>query len=83
MVGYILVVPSSLFVRAGQDGFYRLPNVPAGKHRLVAWAPNARPVVSEVEVADDEVVTSELEIKKGRELPHTNKDGLPYGSYQD
>jgi len=83
MVGFILVVPSSLYARAGQDGFYRLPNVPSGKHRLVAWAPNAKPVVSEVEVADDQVVTSELEIKKGRALPHTNKDGMPYGSYQD
>jgi plastocyanin len=83
MVGYILVVPSSLYARAGQDGFYRLPNVPPGRHRLVAWAPNAKPVVSDVDVVDDEVVTSELEIKRGRELPHTNKDGLAYGSYQD
>ncbi|HMG11616.1 MAG TPA: hypothetical protein VK571_00440, partial [Gemmatimonadaceae bacterium] len=83
MVGYVLVVPSSLFVRAGQDGFYRLPNVPSGKHRIVAWAPNAKPVVSEVQVADDEVVTAELEIKRGRALPHTNKDGLAYGSYKN
>jgi plastocyanin len=83
MVGYILVVPSSLYVRAGQDGFYRLPNVPSGKHRLVAWAPNAKPVVSEVDVADDEVVTIELDIKQGRALPHTNKDGMAYGSYKD
>jgi plastocyanin len=83
MVGYILVVPSSLYVRAGADGFYRLPNVPSGKHRIVAWAPNAKPVVSEVEVPDDEVVTVELEVKKGRALPHTNKDNMPYGSYKD
>jgi plastocyanin len=83
MVGHILVVPSNLYVRAGQDGFYRLPNVPSGKHRLVAWAPNAKPVVKEVDVADEEVVTVELEVKKGRSIPHTNKDGMPYGSYKD
>src|SRR5262245_50132606 len=83
MTGYILVVQSSLYVRAGQDGFFRLPNVPTGKHRLVAWAPNAKPVVSEVVVADDRVVTSELEVKPLPVEPHTNKDGLPYGSYKD
>jgi len=38
MVGHILVVPSSLYTRAGADGFYRLVNIPAGKHRIVAWA---------------------------------------------
>jgi len=32
MVGYILVVPSKLYVHVGQDGFYRLPNIPTG-HR--------------------------------------------------
>src|SRR5262249_21883011 len=58
MAGYILVVPSNLYVRVGQDGFFRLPNVPSGKHRLVAWAPNAKPVVRNVDVADDGVVTS-------------------------
>jgi plastocyanin len=83
MTAYILVVPGNLFVRAGQDGFYRLPNVPAGRHRLVAWAPNSKPVVKEVDVPEDEVVTVELEVKKGRATPHTNKDGLPYGSYKD
>jgi plastocyanin len=83
MVGYILVVPSSLYARAGSDGFYRLPSVPSGKHRLVAWAPNSKPVVSEVDVSDDEVVTVELEVKRGQAGPHTNKDGMPYGSYKD
>jgi plastocyanin len=83
MVGYILVAPSNLYARAGADGFYRLTGVPSGKHRLVAWAPNAKPVVSEIEVADDEVLTVELEVRRGRALPHTNKDGMAYGSYKD
>ena len=34
-------------------------------------------------MADDEVLTVELEVKKGRALPHTNKDGMAYGSYKD
>jgi plastocyanin len=84
MVGYILVVPSKLYVRAGKDGFYRLPNVPVGRHRVVAWAPNAKPVVSEVEVTELESATTlELELKRGRPGPHTNKEGMAYGSYRD
>lgn len=83
MVGHILVVPSSLYTRAGADGFYRLANVPSGKHKVVAWAPNAKPVSMEVDIVADEVTTLELELKRGRESPHLNKDGLPYGSYKD
>lgn len=83
MVGYILVVPSKLYVRAGQDGFYRLPNVPAGHHRVVAWAPNSRPVTQEIDIGDSDSATLEFELKQGRPGPHTNKDGMAYGSYRD
>jgi plastocyanin len=83
MVGHILVVPSSLYTRAGGDGFYRLANVPSGKHKLVAWAPNAKPVTMDVDIIEDEVTTVELEVKKGRDGPHLNKDGMPYGSYKE
>jgi plastocyanin len=82
MVGHILVVPNGNFVRAGKDGFFRLTNVPVGRHRIVAWAPNARPVATEAEVSDAEPVTVELELKKLRTGPHLKKDGLPYGSYE-
>ncbi len=83
MVGHILVTPSSIYARAGKDGFFRLTGIPAGKHRVVAWAPNAKPVVAEAEVTEAGVVTLELELKKGRAKPHTKKDGLPYGSYAE
>jgi plastocyanin len=81
MVGHILVVPNGNFVRAGKDGFFRLTNVPAGHHRIVAWAPDTRPVMAEAEVTDAEAVTVELELKRARGGPHLKKDGLPYGSY--
>ena len=83
MVGYILVTPSALVARVGSDGFYRLTNVPAGRHKLVAWAPNAKPVTTDVEVGDAETATIELELKRGRTAPHTNKDGMAYGSYKE
>jgi len=82
MVGHILVVPNGNYVRAGKDGFFRLSNVPAGKHRVVAWAPDAKPVASEVEVSEGEPVTVEIELKQRRGGPHVKKDGLPYGSYE-
>jgi hypothetical protein len=82
MVGHILVVPNGNFVRAGKDGFFRLSNVPAGKHRIVAWAPDAKPVGSDVEVSEAEPVTVELELKQRRSGPHVKKDGMPYGSYE-
>jgi plastocyanin len=82
MVGHILVVPNGNFVRAGKDGFFRISNVPAGRHRVVAWAPDAKPVATDAEVSDAEAVTVELELKKGRSGPHLRKDGLPYGSYE-
>jgi plastocyanin len=81
MVGHILVVPNGNYVHAGKDGFFRLSNVPAGHHRIVAWAPEAKPVVAEADVNETEAVTVELELKKGRSGPHLKKDGLPYGSY--
>jgi len=81
MVGHILVVPNGNYVRAGKDGFFRLSNVPAGHHRIVAWAPDSKPAVAEADVSDTEAVTVEIELKKGRGGPHLKKDGLPYGSY--
>jgi plastocyanin len=83
MVGYILVVPGSFYVHAGSDGFYRIPGVPAGHHRVVAWTPNAKPAVSEVDVAEGEPATVELQLHATGEGPHTNKDGMAYGSYKD
>lgn len=82
MVGHILVVPNGNFVQVGADGFFRLPNVPAGSHKIVAWAPNSRPVSVQATIGDGEVVTVELELKKGKAGTHTKKDGLPYGSYE-
>jgi plastocyanin len=81
MVGHILVVPNGNYVRAGKDGFFKLPDVPAGKHRIVAWAPNSKPVTVDAAVTDGEVVTVEIALKKGRSATHTKKDGMPYGSY--
>lgn len=82
MIGHILVVPNGNYVRAGKDGFFRLPNVPAGKHKIVAWTPTAKPVTVAAMVTSGEVTTVELALKRGKAAPHVKKDGMPYGSYE-
>lgn len=82
MVGHVLVVPNGNYVRAGRDGFFRLPNIPAGNRRIVAWAPNAKPVSVQANVTDGEVVTIEVSLSKTGSTAHTKKDGMPYGSYE-
>jgi hypothetical protein len=83
MIGYILVAPSPLYAQAAGDGSFRLPNVPVGHHRVVAWAPDAKAVVSEIDVGEADSATIEFELKRGRSGPHTNKDGMAYGSYKE
>src|SRR5262249_5865533 len=51
MLGTIFVLPGPLWARTAADGTFRL-DVPPGKHRLVAWSPEALPVTKEITVAD-------------------------------
>ncbi len=37
MHGMIVVTPNSVYARAGADGRFVLPPVPAGRYTLVAW----------------------------------------------
>jgi plastocyanin len=82
MVGHILVVPNGKYVRTGKDGFFRLADVPPGPHRVVAWAPNAKPSVVSTTVSPDQVATIEMTVTKRHTAQHVKKDGLPYGSYE-
>lgn len=82
MVGHILVTPNGLFTRTGKDGFYRLANVPSGRHRIAAWTPHGKVAVQEVEVPASGVVTVELALQKGKAGAHLNKDGQAYGDYK-
>jgi len=74
-------VPQVLTVPRGTR--VEFPNVPAGHHRVVAWAPNARPVTLETDLGEGDSATLEFELKQQRPGPHTNKDGMAYGSYKD
>ncbi len=41
MSAYIVVVKNSFFASPGDDGSYRISDVPAGRHRLRYWRENA------------------------------------------
>jgi plastocyanin len=76
----ILVVPNRLFTKVGADGTFRLENVPVGSRRLVAWAPDARPATSTVELTArgaQAALTLEVEAPAA----HNNKLGKPYSQY--
>ncbi len=76
----VLVVPNAVFTKAAADGTFRLPNVPVGTRRLVAWSQDARPSLQTVAVAAGGATAKlVLEVAPGRQ--HDNKLGQPYGSY--
>jgi plastocyanin len=83
MIGYILVTPGPLYAQVAGDGSFRLPNVPVGHHRIVAWAPNARPVTAEVDVSETEPPPINLTVVRIDPGPHTNKEGMAYSSYKE
>lgn len=77
----VLVVPSKHFVKVKGDGTFELSDVPAGKRKIVAWAPGSAPASEWVELGagDRAEVALRLEAKSGA---HKNKDGRAYGSYE-
>ncbi len=76
----ILVVPNRYFSKVQSDGSFSIPNVPPGRHKVVAWAPSSAIVSDAVQVSGGESASVELKLvsKSGG---HSNKFGRPYGSY--
>ena len=44
----ILVVPNRHYAKVGNDGSFRLENVPVGARQVVAWTPDAKPMTQSV-----------------------------------
>jgi plastocyanin len=81
MAASILVVPNKHYAKVKPDGSFEVSGVPAGRRKLVAWAPGSKTTAEWVEVAGGEVaeVTLNLESKAPA---HKNKSGQAYGSYE-
>ncbi len=77
----IMVVPNNLYTKVRADGSFRIENVPLGARKVVAWSPNTKLSSQKVEVTPSGgQATFSLEYEEAQS--HTNKLGLPYGSYK-
>jgi hypothetical protein len=83
MIGYILVTPGPLYTEVGKDGSFKIANVPSGHHTVTVWAPEAKPVSADVDVAADGTATVNLSVAASAPKAHMRKDGTPYGSYNE
>jgi plastocyanin len=79
----VLVVPNHYFARVSADGKFQITSIPKGKHRLIAWTPNVAPVVKPVTVKPGQDTSIEFALEGQEGAPkHSDKFGMPYGSYQ-
>lgn len=81
MAARVLVVPNRYFAKVKADGTFDIPGVPAGRRKIVAWAPGATAATEWVEVAGGH--TADLHLKlEPKSSAHKNKAGQSYGSYE-
>jgi plastocyanin len=83
MSAHVLVVPSKLYVRVRPDGAFRLEGVPAGLRNVVAWSPSLKPAQQKVEVGPGIASRVAFEMEYTDQKTHSNKMGMPYGSYKE
>ena len=58
MLGYLVVTPSTHFVRVGAKGHYSMRDVPIGTWNVYAWAPRQTKVTQSVTVTEGEVTAN-------------------------
>lgn len=63
MQGWYLPVTNAHYGVAGADGTFEIKDVPAGKHKVMAWHPIAGKVEADVDVKDGGTVEANFEIK--------------------
>ena len=82
MSATLLVTPGPLLTRVAHDGSFTLDNVPTGTHQVSAWAGGQVLSTKSVEVGPG---GESVEFQVGASQPgaHPNKNGQPYGSYED
>jgi plastocyanin len=80
MAASALVVPNRHYAKVKGDGSYEISGVPAGRRKVVAWAPGSRLTAEWVEVSNGHA--SDLNLKLEAKSPgHKNKSGQSYGQY--
>lgn len=83
MSATVLVTPGPLMAKVGADGRFRLEGVPVGTHKVSAWAGGTEVASKSVEVSAGGA-SVDFDLKGGGvDKAHLNKQGQPYGSYDD
>jgi hypothetical protein len=65
MLGFVVVSDHPYFATTGDDGSFKLDNVPAGKYTLEAWHEHYGMKTAEVEVADKGTATADFSYDAG------------------
>jgi plastocyanin len=81
MAASILVVPNRHYAKVKGDGSFELAGVPAGRRKVVAWAPGSKPTADWVDVSAGGAVDLNLRLDS-KTSGHKNKVGQAYGSYE-
>jgi plastocyanin len=83
MVAKVKVLDNAYYAITDDQGQFRIPGVPAGSVRVVAWLPTGDQATATVTVQTGQVADVKLEVTavEKRET-HTRKDGTPYGRYK-
>lgn len=81
MAASALVVPNKLFAKLKSDGTFEIPNVPAGRRKVVAWAPGSRLTANWVDLNPGESAQIDFKLEP-KAAGHKNKAGQAYGSYE-
>lgn len=64
MQGFFLPVWNPYYAVAKEDGTFEIKDVPAGKHKLLAWHPFAGKVEVDIDVPEGGTAQQKLEVKK-------------------
>jgi hypothetical protein len=64
MQGFFLPVQNKHYVVVNADGTFELKDVPAGKHKILAWHPFAGKMEAEVDVPEGGSVKADFQVKK-------------------
>lgn len=64
MQSFFLPVSNPHYAVVSDDGSFTIKDVPAGKHKLLAWHPFAGKIEVDIDVTDGGTVTPKLEVKK-------------------
>lgn len=79
MLSYVVVLENRAFAITGPDGSFELRGVRAGPIAVNAWAPGAKRVTQELELAPAAEANVALEIARTQPIPpHQRKDGTAY-----